>query len=310
MSSGAKVVTSYALQTDVKVVPTTGWKVLPYSSNTLNNSNELTESNTITDKRLKSAGIVTSGEVSGDIETELMFGVFDDLIAAGFWNNWQNGSTGQPSTLTISDVRKSFAIAKDFTDINVYHVFTGCHVDTFKLDVTTSDIIKATFGIKGLGYQQSTTTSFAKTPTPAPNGAKASGISIGTIKVNDADIGVCVEALSFEVNNQAQIQKCLGDNIYGGNLLPMQVTVNGTLNIAYSLKAHQILENQRTGATISLEVPIKFSDTEKYVLKIPKMQVSGEIPSPSGTDLAVAQVNFNAVDLSPVIEKYATTTLA
>lgn len=300
MSSGAKVVTCYAPQTDIKQVPVSGWRVLPYVSNTLNNTNELTESELIKDSRLKSKGLVTSGEVTGDIETELLFGTFDDLLAGAFFSNW---SGQKPSVLNISDVKKPFAFTKDFKDINVNHLFTGCYVNNFKLAINTSDIIKVTFGFVGLGYQSSKITSFAKNPTTPVESLNASGQSIGTILIDGEDVGVCVEELNFEIDNAIQVQKCLGDNIYGGNALPMQATISGSLNIAYSQKAFDILDNQRTGTTLSLEVPIKFGKN-KYVLKIPKMQVNGEIPSPSGTDLAVASVNFTVVEQSPVLEKH------
>lgn len=84
----------------------------------------------------------------------------------------------------------------------------------------------------------------------------------------------------------------------------MIANVTGKMTIAYSQAAHDILDKQRTGATISVEVPIEFSDEDKYIIKLPKVQISGDIPSPSGTELAKADVTFTVVDVSPVIEKY------
>ena len=134
----------------------------------------------------------------------------------------------------------------------------------------------------GLGYQERKTESFAKTPTAQADTAKASGLSIGEIKVNGTKLDVCVESFSFELDNQTEVQKCLGDNIYGGNILAMLTNIT---------------------ATLSLELPIKFGNN-KYVIKIPKFQVSGEIPSPSGTDLVTVDLSYTVVDESPVIEKH------
>ena len=64
-----------------------------------------------------------------------------------------------------------------------------------------------------------------------------------------------------------------------------------------------MISNQMTGATLSLELPIKFGNS-KYVIKIPKFQVSGEIPSPSGTDLVTVDLSYTVVDESPVIERH------
>ncbi len=96
MSSGAKVKTSYAPQTAVGTTPTTGWKTLPNITNGLNNATTLTDSEMLNGTRVKSSGQVTSGEISGDIEAELMYGPYDDLMAAAFWNDWTVKSSGSP----------------------------------------------------------------------------------------------------------------------------------------------------------------------------------------------------------------------
>ena len=303
MSSGAKVVSAIAVQADKDTIPQSGWKILPVVSNGLTVSTSLTESETIAGGRIAKSGMVTGGEISGDIETELMFGVYDDLLAAAFWSDWVVGATGAPDTLKIGSTKKMFAVTKDFTDINVNHIFKDCVVNSLSLEVDAESLVKVKFGMMGLGYASSDATSFAKSPTATPDGKKASGLSIGTIKVDGAQIGVCVEAFKFELDNQAEVQKCLGDNIYGGNILAMLANASGSLTLAYSQAAHNIIKEQLTGRTFSLEVPIQF-DTKKYVIKIPKMQVSGEIPNPSGKDLVTVDVNYTVVDESPVIERY------
>ncbi|MDO4223597.1 MAG: phage tail tube protein [Acinetobacter sp.] len=304
MSSGARVVTAYAVQTDKAVLPTAGWKILPNISNGLTTTTELTESEHISGERIKKSGMVTSGEIAGEISAELQFGTYDDFIQGAFFNSFKAGrSNTDPAVLEIGTTPTWFAVSKDFTDVNTFYVFSGLLVNSFKLEINTSDLIKINVGLKGLGYQASKTQSFSKTPAAAVDSAKASGQSIGTILLDGADIGVCVESFSFELDNALEVQKCLGSNIYGGNLLPMMPNISGSMTIAYSQKAFDILEAQRTGATLSLELPITFANGKKYTLKIPKMQVSGDIPSPSGTDLVTAEISYNVVDISPKLER-------
>lgn len=301
MSSGAKVVTNYAKQTDTKTTPRSGWKSLPVVSNGLSVSTSLTQSEMIKDGRIEQSGMVTGAEVSGEIESELMYGAFDDLIAAAFWSEWV---TGTPDTLKIGSTKTQFAITKDFTDISVHHIFKGCVVDSMAISISTDSLVKVKFGLKGLGYEESTTRSFATSPSATPDGKKASSLSIGTIKVDGTEIGVCVESIDFEISNGVEVQKCLGDNIYGGNALAMLAGISGKMTIAYSQKAHSIVKEQLTGKTFALEFPIQFTDTNKYIIKIPKMQVSGEIPSPSAKDLVTLDVNYTVVDESPIIERH------
>lgn len=303
MSSGAKLVTAYIKQTDIKAVPNTGWKTLPNITNGLSVSSELTASEMLDGGRIAKAGMATSASVSGDIESELMFGAFDDLIAAAFWSEW-NTTNPKLHTLSVANTKSSFAIAKDFSDINVNHIFKGCVVSKFSLSVDTSNLAKVTFSFTGLGYDENTIKSFATSPAVTPDSTKASGLSVDNIKLDGQPIGVCVESISFEIDNQTEVQKCLGNNIYGGNVLAMLANVSGSMTIAYSPQAHEVLKKQITGQTLALEFEIKFKEGEKYVLKLPKVQVSGEIPSPSGKDLATADVSFTVVDESPVLQKH------
>lgn len=306
MSSGAKVNSAYAMQTDKNVIPSTGWKTLPNITNGLNNSMTLTDSEMLNGSRIKSSGMVTGGEITGDIEAELMYETYDDFMAAAFWNDWTVKAPSAPSKLVIGDKRKMMAITKDFSDIKAFYAFKGVHVNSLKIDVTTDGLVKVTFGLMGLGYETSKTVTFAKSPAAAAvTGKKASALTIGDIKSDGTPIGVCVEAFSFELDNQSEIQKCLGSNLYGGNLFAMIANCSGSMTIAFGEKAYDILELQRTGATMSIEVPIMFNATDGYLITIPKAQISGDIPSASGSDLVTAEVSYTVVDESPVITKLA-----
>ena len=298
MSSGAKVVSAYVAQEDKDVLPADGWKVLPNITNGLNNATTLTDSEMLNGTRVKSAGMVTSGEIAGDLSAELTYGVYDDFLAAAFWNDWSGGDE-----LTIGDTRKMFAVTKDFTDISAYYAFKGVHVNTLSIEITTDGIVNITFGLMGLGYETKKDVTYATSASPAVLGPKASGLSVGDILHNGTPIGVCVEAFSFELDNQSEIQKCLGSNMYGGNIHAMIANASGSMTIAFSEKAYDILELQRTGGTMSIEVPIEFEDGTGYTIELPKVQISGDIPSPTGNELVTAEVTYTAVDESPVLTR-------
>ena len=298
MSSGAKVVSAYVAQTDKDVLPTEGWKVLPNITNGLNNATTLTDSEMLNGTRVKTQGQVTSGEITGDLSAELAYGVYDDFLAAAFWSDWTVGGE-----LTIGDTRKMFAVTKDFADINAFYAFKGVHVNTLSIEITTDGIVNITFGLMGLGYETQKTVSYSAGAAATIVGAKASGMSVGDILHNGNPIGVCVEAFSFELDNQSEIQKCLGSNMYGGNIHAMIANASGSMTIAFSEKAYDILELQRTGGVMSIEVPIEFEDGTGYTIELPRVQISGDIPSPTGNELVTAEVTYMAVDESPVLTR-------
>ena len=83
MSTGFVMTSAYTEQSDPSVVPTTGWVGIPMISNSLNTTTNTTESEIVSNGRMKSAGMVTGGEIVGDIKSELMFGTFDVFAAHG-----------------------------------------------------------------------------------------------------------------------------------------------------------------------------------------------------------------------------------
>lgn len=295
MSRGTKVVLAYAPQPVVTTPPTTGWKILPRKSDSLNNAMEMTDSETINDSRVKTAGAVTSATAEGDIEVEFIKGIYDDLMAAAAGNEWV------ANKLTFGgDVVKSFAIDKSHGDITQFHYWSGMQVNTFKLDIPEKGFIGMTFGFMGRGYEPKVVKT-ATTPAASATSPKATSLNVGDVKIDGATLqGVaCVTAFSFEITNNIENQNCLGSGLYGTNLLAMLQDMTGNITLAYSAKAQEILNKQLTGAAVSIEAVITFPGvTDKYTLLIPKAQISGDVPS-GGKDKLDASLTYSVYADTP-----------
>nr|WP_313974116.1 phage tail tube protein [uncultured Psychrobacter sp.] len=298
MARGNKAVLSYSKQDDVSVVPLTGWKILPRVSDSLNNTVELTDSETINDSRLKTAGMVTSANAEGDIEVEMIKGAYDDLIAAAAGNEWTT-ATKTKTVVFGGDVVTKFAIEKNHKDIAQYHYWSGMRVNSFSLDIPESGFIGMTFGFMGGGYAASLAAS-AVTPTAAVTSPKATSLSVSDIKIDGVTTkGVsCVTAFSFELNNNIERQNCLGAGLYGSNFLEMMADMTGSLTLAYSKNTQSMLDKQLTGAPVKIEVTVKFPDGDTYVLTIPKAQISGDVPS-GGNEILQAQLTYTVYADAP-----------
>ncbi|WII95991.1 phage tail tube protein [Moraxella haemolytica] len=299
MSRGSKVQINYATQTTDEV-PKTGWKVLPYKSNGLSASFEKTDSETITDSRISSAGLVTSGSLSGDIEVEFSKDEYDDLLSAAACNNWSGNA------LTFGgDVVKNYAFEVAFKDVGIFHYYGGVRVNTFELSLADSGYATAKFGLMGSDYKNQNDTAFSKTPTPAGQLQKVTSLSVEDIKIDGITTkGVaCATAFDFKVDNNIQEQRCLGGGIFAGKLLEMMAKMEGSLTLAYGKKAQEIVNKQVTGATVAIEITLKFPDGSKYVLAIPKAQVSGETPSGGMNDIINQSVTYTVVEQAPTMTK-------
>lgn len=276
MARGNKVVLAYAPQTAAGTKPASGWKTLPRTSDSLNNTVELTDSETINDSRLKTAGMVTSANAEGDVEVEMIKGSYDDLIEAAAGNNWAT------DTVTFGgDVVKMFAIEKGHKDIGQYHYWSGMRVNSFSIDIPESGFIGMTFGFMGSGYETAAV-QYSSAPTTTATSPKATSLSVTDVQIDGVTTkGVsCVTAFSFELNNNIERQNCLGAGLYGNELMEMMADITGSLTLAYSKNTQLMLDKQLTGAPVQIQVTISFSkDPDTYVLTIPKAQLSGDVPS-------------------------------
>lgn len=302
MSRGSKVSLAYAPQTDVAVKPTAGWKVLPYKSNSLNNTVELTDSETIVDSRIKTAGMVTSATAEGDVEVEFIKTTYDDLIAAAAFNAWKT------NVLTFGgNTQQLFAIQEKFGDVSQYHYWAGMAVNTWSLSIPETGFIGMTFGFMGQNYQTALT-EFATTPAAAITTPKASSISVDSITIDGENLkGIaCVTGFDFTLDNGMERQNCIGGGLYGAKQLEMMASMTGSLTLAYGQKAQAILDKQLTGATVSIQAVIKFPDNSTYTLNIPRAQLSGDIPTGSMTDILSAQLSYTVVEDAPTLTRSIT----
>lgn len=300
MSSGAKVVTRYAPQVSADTVPTTGWQTLLVTGNTLNNTVDMTASEAITDDRMANAGIPTRATVGGDIDAELQYGVLDALLAAAFMSDWAT------DVLSVGSTKKMFAIEKSFTDVGVHHLFKGCHVGAFSLEIPDAGKIMAKFTFAGLGYQNSKTASFATTPAAANDTLPLmSNVSVGDVLIDGvAQTGIaCVKTFSFSLDNGLQAQSCLGKGLYVGAQIATSAAITGSVTLAYSAASHDSWAKSLTGQEIGFEIPITDSAGNQYVLEIPAAQVTGDIPDGGKEDLLELTLEYTAVRVSPTITR-------
>lgn len=293
MSSGIKVVISAAEQS-TSTLPVAGWEILPRVSDTLNHQVELTQSETIVDARIRSAGMPTSATAAGDVEVEMIKGTYDKYIAAAAGNDWA------VDTLTFGgNLNKMFAIEKKFGDVGVgghYHVWGGMRVNTLKINVPEKGIVGMTLGWMGTGYQNAKTAFATAAVVPALD-PKASNLSIKDVQIDAVTLKgrACVTAFTFEANNNMEITPCLFGGLYGSDLLAKMLDMSGTLTLSYNNASQELLDKQLTGATVAIKAVIDFgASAGSYTLNIPKAQISGDLPA-GGKDRLDASLTYTVV---------------
>ncbi len=296
-SRGTMVTLSSAVQTDAATKPSVGWEVFPRVTDSLDTTFELLDSETITENRVKSSGMVISAEAAGDVECEFINKTYDKYIAAAAGSVWEvNEPVGFDTLKFGGDVATMFALSKAHKDIGLHHYWNANRVNTFKLDIPEGSYAMLTFGFMGSGYENAAV-DFAPSPAAVPLSPKATSLNVTSVKIDGVTTAgtACVTSFSFEMTNNIERQRCLGSGLYGDELTEMMADMTGSIGLKYGKKSQTYLDKQMTAAPISIEVEIAFPDTtDTYVLKIPKAQIQGSIPA-SGKELLSADLSYTAV---------------
>ena len=300
MSSGAKQISYLIPEVTPGVTPATGsWDTLRLTSNTLSPKVNTQASDEITDSRVSQGSVATSTDIQGDLMGELSYGTFDKLFEAGFYGTW----TG--NVLTVGDTRRTFTVAKNFADVNVFSLFKGMHVSTFALDVPSDGKLTATFTMMGLDYADgdANTVTTVNPPTATPF---MSNVNVGTVMVDGASLdGVaCVSAMTINLDNSLQTQRCLGNGKLGpGAHIATEAAITGSITLAWSNRAWQLWKNQFSRAPIAVSFPITDSLGNKYTFNFPALEIDGDLPSGGKRDLIEVTLNYTVSKQAPTLTR-------
>ena len=300
MSSGAKQLVQIAKETVIGTVPSPfARQTLAFTDISLNQSVEKTESASITGNRLQQSSMITSAEYSGELGAEAQYGAYDDLMAAAAFNAWAT------NVLTFGGTtRQTFSVLRGYTDIANYHTFSGLHVNTFGIDIPEAGLIGLTFGFMGT---KRTTAAVAPvgTITPASSNPRMSNISVGDLLVDGVSVkgAACITAFSFNWDNSMQVRKCLGAGLEVGAILEMSAKGTGSFTMAWSTKAAELYEKQFTNGNISLSIPITDTAGNKYVLNIPKVELTAPLATGGKDDLLNTTFEYTVVDQAPTLTR-------
>ncbi len=307
MSSGAKIQTHFIEETTPGTTPSTGkWKTARLTSNTLSPTPTTEVSDEVTDSRLNQGSVTTGMTIGGDLVGELSFGTFDEWLAALFYGNWAT------DTLTVGSVRHTFSVQKAFTDVGTYHLFKGVHAATGSIEIPEEGKITLTIGAQCLDYEDKTTTFVKGAADPATVTPFMSSLSVGDIKVDGTSLAgsACVSAMTINIDNTLQIQRCLGSGKLGpGALIETEAAITGAVTLAWSQKAYSIWKEQIKRTKFAIQFPITDSLGNKYLFDFASVELDGELPSGGKRDVIQAQLNWTVAKVAPTIKREAAAAL-
>jgi len=216
-----------------------------------------------------------NSNVNGDINTELIFGMFDEtLLESLLFSAWTT------DVLKNGTTKNYLSVEKGFTDVAKYFRYTGCLVNTLDLDVRPNAIVTARFGLVGKSEASVEATSIA--PSAAVNATSGSDpidSFSGTVTVGGSSSSLATQ-ISLKIDNKLQDAFAIGSRLKQG-IIPGVCRVSGTLSLLFN----DTTEYDKFVAGTESSLSFVLSDgTNTYTFSIPSIYYFGETPKGSGQE--------------------------
>lgn len=171
----------------------------------------------------------------GNLEFELSYMSFDDLIEAVMGGTWTvDGGDTDMYTLVNGVTERSFTLQKQFADVAQYLVFAGARVNTMSLKIEPNKVVTGSFGVLAKsGVRASSGIAGATYPagqtTTPMNGA--AGVSLN--EIDAAPIGGGLMSFGINITNNMRAQDAVGSDAAQA-IVPGRFEATGELEVYFS----------------------------------------------------------------------------
>lgn len=258
------------------------WQVTRYTSESIKVAKQ-----TVTSDEIRADGNVTDHidvgrSASGPLNCELSYGTFDLLFESLFRAAWAT------NVLTNGIVHKTFSLEKTFEQgaTDSFIRYRGCRVDTLDLQMETRQIIKANFGLVGIGSPTPTTDIIEGATYTAPTTVQVlnSATNVGALTVGGVVASPKIKTLNIQIRSNLYQNDVLGQYEPDDHGLG-RFEVTGNM-VAYfeTLDLYNAIIDH---ADVSLTTTLGAVTNQKYTLAIPAIKLMEGSPVAGGNSQAV-----------------------
>ena len=220
-------------------------------------------------------------KITGTLDGELAYGIYDDLIEAGLMGTWAS------NVLKAGADRHSFTIEQSYTSISgKYEVFTGVMVDQVDFEFQTGEMAKVSFSLLGRGI----TVNASELGAPA---AAATTCAYSPAEITIYDGATVLEAASAKITvaNNLEASYKLGSND-AACVVPGMADITGEVVVAF--KDYTLFEKFTGETPVALKVVLDGANGD-YEFMLPNCKfTSAEKPAPD-TGPIVLTLQFTAL---------------
>lgn len=288
MSDANRLRLSYVEETSWGVTPAAPTlKALRFTGESLEANADFTSSNEIRDDRQVSDVIRTNFGAGGDVNFELSYGAFDDLLAALLFSNWNiDGGGAGSDVLGNGVIAKSFTMEKEFVDVGEFIALRGMMVASGSINMEPGSIITGAFSFLGKDALSDIESVAASAPTAAPTNSVVNAIDhITAINEGGGAYAGDVLGMNFEVQNNLRARPAVG--VLGASSIGVgRIQVSGQFQTYFNSG----VEYQKFLAASASALSFQVTDAagNVYLIEFPRIRYTSGNPMASGVDTDVA----------------------
>ena len=222
--------------------------------------------------------------VAGDVNIELSYGTFDDLLEATLAGTWAT------DVLIAGTTRRSYTVERHHTDIGKYLRSTGCSFNALSLSVAPNSMVTGSFSVIGKAFSVASTAISGSTYSAETTTAPFDSFT-GSITEGGSSIAV-VTSIDLSIDNGMEALYVVGSD---ETLLPSigKSTVTGSIT-AYFEDA-TLIDKFIAETASSLSFVLTDQAGNSYTVDLPNIKYNSGNPEVGGPGAITVTLDFVAL---------------
>ena len=222
--------------------------------------------------------------VAGDVNIELSYGTFDDLLEATLAGTWAT------NVLIAGTTRRSYTVERHHTDIGKYLRSTGCSFNALSLSVAPNSMVTGSFSVIGKAFSVASTAISGSTYSAETTTAPFDSFT-GSITEGGSSIAV-VTSIDLSIDNGMEALYVVGSD---ETLLPSigKSTVTGSIT-AYFEDA-TLIDKFIAETASSLSFVLTDLAGNSYTVDLPNIKYNSGNPEVGGPGAITVSLDFVAL---------------
>jgi hypothetical protein len=222
--------------------------------------------------------------VAGDVNIELSYGTFDDLLEATLAGTWAT------NVLIAGTTRRSYTVERHHTDIGKYLRSTGCSFNALSLSVAPNSMVTGSFSVIGKAFSVASTAISGSTYSAETTTAPFDSFT-GSITEGGSSIAV-VTSIDLSIDNGMEALYVVGSD---ETLLPSigKSTVTGSIT-AYFEDA-TLIDKFIAETASSLSFVLTDLAGNSYTVDLPNIKYNSGNPEVAGPGAITVSLDFVAL---------------